>query len=222
MILVRRDVKAPTAQDTQNQSDNVRKDPIGYFKDIIIHQFIREQDIKKIRSKNAIFRDVFFPAHSKVFGQPNCKFLQEFRQPVRWERTKMISYHSGKNTQFVLDQRGKPVVEYSNLNTDQHFSVGDIFQGSLGSCFLLAALLGLTRNLELIAHVMPIENARQSNIDKGAFNFRFWKLGDWYELVIDDYLVCDANHNVLFTRNLSFKNEYWMCLVEKAFAKYLN
>lgn len=186
-----------------------------------IHPFIRAQNISDIRSEASVFKDIYFPPHSKVFGQPNCSFLKDFSKklPVKWERTKMISYHKGLANQFVLDQHGKPVRDYCGL-TERYFSVGDIFQGSLGSCFFLAAILGLTRNSELFSHVMPIENASQSNISKGAFNFRFWRLGKWYDLVVDDYLVCDAAHNILFTRNLSFPNEYWMCLVEKAFAKY--
>lgn len=66
---------------------------------------------------------------------------------------------------------------------------------------------------------MPVDNAFQANIKKGAFHFRFWILGKWYDLVIDDYLVVDKSHNVVFTKNMSCLNEYWICLLEKAFVK---
>ena len=90
----------------------------------------------------------------------------------------------------------------------------------MGSCFFLAVILGLTQNVEVVAHVLPLDNAKKANITKGAFHFRFWKLGLWYDVIVDDYLPVDFQHNVLFTRNLKFPNEFWICLIEKAFAKF--
>ena len=191
-----------------------------YFRNMKIYPFQSKQLIKKIRLEASLFKDFYFPPQDWVLGNVNSQFMQSFthKNQMKWERTKVIAYYKGTTNEFVLDPNGKPLLNYSNLSM-RYFSVGDIFQGSLGSCFFLAVLLGITRNLELISHVMPLENASKSNIKKGAFNFRFWRLGYWFDLVIDDYLIVDYNHNVLFARNLSFQNEYWMCLIEKAFAK---
>lgn len=130
----------------------------------------------------------------------------------------ILLYCIGKTNEFVLNANEKPLTSYSDLPM-HYFSVGDIYQGALGSCFFLAVILGVTRNVEIISHIMPLDNAKRSNISKGAFHFRFWKLGCWYDLVIDDYLVVDNKHNVLFTRNITCPNEFWICLMEKAFAK---
>ena len=66
---------------------------------------------------------------------------------------------------------------------------------------------------------MPLDNALSSNVEKGAYHFRFWKLGDWYDVVVDDNLIVDLNHNPFFTKNITQKNEFWVSLIEKAFSK---
>jgi len=57
-------------------------------------------------------------------------------------------------------------------------------------------------------NVMP--DARQC----GIFRFRFYHLGEWIDILIDD---------ILPTKNaaIAVKNEYWMLLLEKAYAKFL-
>ena len=67
---------------------------------------------------------------------------------------------------------------------------------------------------------MPIDNISELNRKTGAFHFRLWRLGQWYDVVIDDFLPLDQSYNLLFVRNLEFFNEYWVSLLEKAIAKY--
>ena len=57
-------------------------------------------------------------------------------------------------------------------------------------------------------NIMP--DARQC----GIFRFRFYHLGEWIDVLIDD---------ILPTKNaaIAVKNEYWMLLLEKAYAKFL-
>lgn len=99
------------------------------------------------------------------------------------------------------------------------FSVDDIFQGSLGDCFMIAAIMGITYNKRLLAFLMPIDNALRKNMSLGAFHFRLWKLGTWYDVVVDDYLPADCQFNLIFTKNVTFGNEFWISLLEKAVAK---
>lgn len=131
---------------------------------------------------------------------------------------KVISYYKRIKNDFVCDPSGRPLTSASAI-TDKFFDCKDIYQGAIGTCHFLALVLGLTHNLELCKHIMPVDNALPSNIKKGAFHFRFWILGKWYDLVIDDYLVVDLSHNIVFTKNMSCLNEYWICLLEKAFIK---
>ena len=124
---------------------------------------------------------------------------------------------------FVADSKGNPIKPLDkadrNYTSSMFFSVGDIFQGDLGSCFWVATAMGLLRNKEILAHVIPADNTSKANMNAGVYHFRFWKLGNWYDLVVDDFLLVDQRSNHVFTRNLTYPGEFWICLFEKAFAK---
>jgi hypothetical protein len=79
--------------------------------------------------------------------------------------------------------------------------------------------MGFTKNKELVKFVIPSDNAKSANMKLGAFHFRLWKLGKWYDVVIDDYLTVDNNAQLILTKNQSFRNEFWIALFEKAVAK---
>ena len=53
----------------------------------------------------------------------------------------------------------------------------------------------------------------------GVFKFRFWRVGNWVEVVVDDLLPVGEDNNLLFTHSTSHK-EFWTPLLEKAYAKY--
>ena len=128
--------------------------------------------------------------------------------------------------EFVLDAEGRSPANLASLRLGDnqtyanYFSVHDIFQGELGDCFLVACILGMTRNRAMLEHVMPLDNANESNKRVGAYHFRLWRLGDWYDVVVDDWLALkDSTLQLVFTRNVTYPNEYWTALLEKAVAK---
>ena len=53
------------------------------------------------------------------------------------------------------------------------------------------------------------------------FHFRFWLCGQWTDVVVDDYLPFDENNNFIFCHDKKNSNEMWSCLLEKAYAKYI-
>jgi hypothetical protein len=82
-------------------------------------------------------------------------------------------------------------------------------------------MMGLTKNRELLSFVIPPDNARAENMKTGCYHFRLWKLGEWYDVVVDDYLPTKlSTSSLIFAKNLTYENEFWISLFEKAIAKY--
>ena len=98
---------------------------------------------------------------------------------------------------------------------NQELETFAIKQGKLGDCWLLSSVAALLSKPKLMKRVVMypynvMPDARQC----GIFRFRFYHLGEWIDILIDD---------VLPTKNaaIAVKNEYWMLLLEKAYAKFL-
>ncbi|CAF0824474.1 unnamed protein product [Brachionus calyciflorus] len=199
----------------------------------------KNQNINEIRLANKPFKDPHFPRSSKIILEnlnsdfaeglftslkiANKKTNKELEEKLKWKKPQVICYDKriGKY-EFVLDSKGQSLGE--KFNQDQYvkyFSSDDIFQGLLGDCFMIATLLNICNNKEILLHMIPIDNANVNNMKIGAYHFRLWRLGEWYDVVIDDYLPIDSRHNPLFARNLNFPNEFWICLVEKSIAKFV-
>ena len=129
-------------------------------------------------------------------------------------------YKPNVRAELVLDPGGH--APSNRQNSDEYLgciSVFDVFQGSLGDCFMLASILSLIKNHEIMSHIMPIDNANEANMNIGAYHFRFWRMGEWFDVVVDDFLPVDPSFSLLFARNVTYFNECWVPLFEKAVAK---
>lgn len=126
-------------------------------------------------------------------------------------------------------------------------STRDLHQGSLGNCWMVAAIsclasepslwkkvgtpcpcLSLPLLLLLISPSPPIQvipdhaeqewNPKHPHLYGGIFHFRFWRLGRWTDVVVDDRLPVSGDGALLFCRSAT-PREFWSALLEKAYAK---
>ena len=65
--------------------------------------------------------------------------------------------------------------------------------------------------------IIPYEYSIGTKDYDGKFHCRFWQFGDWTDVYIDD-LLPTVNNTVLFAHS-SAPEEFWVSLVEKAYAK---
>lgn len=94
----------------------------------------------------------------------------------------------------------------------------DINQGELGDCFFLTAVNSLLANDQaMFDKIVPKDQGFDAKY-AGIFRFNFWQYGDWKEIIIDDRLPV-KKHELLYSRNTKEPNEFWICLLEKAYAK---
>ena len=63
-----------------------------------------------------------------------------------------------------------------------------------------------------------MDNAEEKNKNIGAYHFRLWNMGDWYDVVVDDMLPT-VERSLAFSENVRFPNEFWVPMLEKAIAK---
>ncbi|KAM4866843.1 calpain-13 isoform 2-T2 [Thomomys bottae] len=158
----------------------------------------KNQDFTSLRdhclSQGLPFVDETFPAEASSIGQ---KLLQGKNiSNLQWKRPVDLS-------------EGPP---YFILEDASRF---DIQQGTAGDCWFLAALGSLTQNPQRLKKILMDQSFSYQYA--GIFRFRFWQCGQWVEVVVDDYLpVVGRDYLFVHPRN---KQEFWPCLLEKAYAK---
>ena len=63
----------------------------------------------------------------------------------------------------------------------------DVNQGEIGDCWFVSPLSLLAENKHFISQVIPSGQSFHKSY-QGIFKFRFYRLGEWVEIVIDDRL----------------------------------
>lgn len=164
--------------------------------------------VKKCSARGELFEDTRFPASNRLltdnaghnyvisyFGR------RDFRESeIQWLRPHEICQRYGLKPEMYVGKIDR----------------FDINQGEIGDCWFLASLANLADDNEAFNRVVP-KNQGFRNGYTGIFRFRFFRFGEWVEVVVDDRLPT-RNGNLIYLKAKE-ANEFWSPLLEKAYAK---
>ena len=87
------------------------------------------------------------------------------------------SHKENSEAAFVLSESGK-LCDYKKDKEKyfEGFSSLDSFQGYLGNCYHIAAIMAVTRNRALLEWIFPIDNSYPENMKLGAYHFQYYSL----------------------------------------------
>ncbi|XP_063061438.1 calpain-5a isoform X2 [Engraulis encrasicolus] len=143
-----------------------------------------------------------------------------FEDPL-FPTTDASLFYQGNRIGQVHWKRPQELCEDPHLFVDG-ISAHDLHQGQLGNCWFVAACSSLASRESLWQKVIPDWKEQEWDGEKpqayaGIFHFRFWRFGEWVDVVIDDRLPT-LDGNLVYCHS-NDKNEFWSALVEKAYAK---
>ncbi|XP_022594433.1 calpain-A-like [Seriola dumerili] len=164
----------------------------------------KNQDYAQLKDnslrRGRLFVDSTFPPGTRSLGDlPNLASWQE--EEVEWLRPADILKRQNNSDEPTFCMKGA--------------SRFDFGQGNIGNCWFLAAISALTIQKHLMAQVVPMDQSFKNYA--GIFHFRFWRFGKWVDVVIDDHLP--TYNNQLLSVHCNGGNEFWVPLLEKAYAK---
>ncbi|MCQ2821359.1 MAG: calpain family cysteine protease, partial [archaeon] len=116
----------------------------------------------------------------------------------------------------VFKHKDYKVFDTENNEKGEAIGTEDIIQGSLSDCYFLSAVAALAQRPEYIEKLFEIKEKK----DNSAYGVYYCINGEWKLITLDDYFPVTKGPCL---KKLAFSsangNEFWVCLLEKAWAK---
>ena len=169
-----------------------------------------EQIKSELKKSKQLFNDPFFKPNdiaivgnrkweSRYIHETNVRF-EDFNKNIEWKRPRQI--------------RPNPVFMSTNVDNLQ--------QGCIGDCWLVAELIAICNNKDLLFKIIPQDQNFEDDYC-GMFHFKFYWEWNWIDVVVDDFLPVNNSINFIGTSGLYFGTSrlktFWFPLLEKALAK---
>lgn len=91
------------------------------------------------------------------------------------------------------------------------------FLGCLGDCWFLSSCAAISHHQKFLNFIIPSSQCLYGEKYTGLLHFRFWRFGYWKDVIIDDLLP--TKYDRLLYAKCMDKTEFWLPLLEKAYAK---
>ena len=155
------------------------------------------------RAAHTHFRDTQFPATAASLFRDPSKPWPGHPSPtdVKWLRPHEITKATGA-----------PPPSLFVAGNDS----SDVVQGILGDCWLLSAIAVIAQDAARLRHLfayLAVEGSRA-----GCIVLQLYFRNAWRRVTIDDRLPCASDGSLLYAHSID-GNEFWVALLEKAFAK---
>ena len=158
--------------------------------------------------KGEQYIDPYFPPNinSLISKKPNGEFVDKIDGPSRADRIPVDNLEWKRVSEIFKGQR--------YLLFENKIEMADINQGTLGDCYFLASAAALTEFPNLVYKMFKTKGINK----EGYFEIIFFIDGQFQVVIVDDYLpVNKQTGQIAFAR--PNKNELWVCVLEKAWAK---
>ncbi|KAI9338690.1 hypothetical protein DFJ73DRAFT_847482 [Zopfochytrium polystomum] len=205
------------------------------------HQDYERLFTEHARSRKKFIDDAFPPNDSSLFLPPSRRPASPLSSAGGSSEAAAVL--STSSHQIVQPQSDIVWIRASELAAEPYLFAGrrisaNIIPGAVGDCWVVSAAAALTIHPSLIARVVPnvadqdwvndVDARKRGSyytgyykspdIHPGIFLFRFFRFGEWVDVVIDDYLPCTAQGELVYSRSRN-PQEFWVSLLEKAYAK---
>ena len=177
--------------------------PINYFS-LNLNKYYKNQFPPNENDETPFIDNLFPPNNNSIFGI-NSKN----------KNSKKKSKYFNINPEEIIWLRPNEIFDNQPYSIFEHeIKLSDINQGKIGDCYFLSAISSLLKYPQMIYQLFKTLTIPKNNCYQIIMKIN----SEWKIIIIDDYFPCNKKTNFpIFCK--PFKNEIWIMLLEKAWAK---